>query len=72
MSNNQVILSLSPFKVYTNLQDICTKISIKKDLKFKSGVYAFVHNYSKKVYIGSSIDLILRITCHLKNINSNI
>lgn len=45
---------------------------MKKDLNSLSGVYAFIHNDTKKLYIGSSVNLAIRTIDHLKNRNSNI
>lgn len=45
---------------------------IRPDLKSVSGIYAFMHNDSKKLYIGSSFSLDKRINSHLNNWSSNI
>lgn len=55
----------SVYHVKTNLT------SIKEDLKGVGGIYAIVHNKSKKLYIGSSMDLAKRIMDHLNNKSSN-
>ena len=37
-----------------------------------SGIYAFLHNDTKKVYVGSTFNLARIMDEHLKNRNSNI
>jgi len=44
-------------KTYVNLHKPETINLIKKELSAKSGVYAFKHNPSNKMYVGSSIHL---------------
>lgn len=66
------LVSIPVKKHYTNLLDKSTLSCIKQDLKLVSGIYAFVHNDSKKLYIGSSCDLTKRINEHLNNRSSNI
>jgi uridine kinase len=61
------LVSIPVNKYYTNLLDKSTVSSIKKDLKLVSGIYAFVHNDTKKIYIGSSFSLAKRINDHLNN-----
>ena len=65
-------VSIFAHSVYNNLQDKDTLISIKKDLVKLGGVYTFVHNESKRQYIGSSVNLARRISDHLSNKDSNI
>jgi len=45
---------------------------MRKELKSISGVYAFWHNQSDSVYIGSSINLASRAMNHVRNNSSNI
>lgn len=46
---------------------------MKRDLKDVGGIYAIVHNETKKLYIGSSMYLDRRIVDHIyNNNNSNI
>lgn len=57
-------------RIRKHYSDILAKSSlyrIKKDLKSVSGIYAFMHNDSKKLYIGSSFSLDKRINRHLNN-----
>lgn len=58
--------------VYTDLKAPSTLVKLRKELKSVSGVYAFRHNQSDSVYIGSSINLASRAVNRIKNINSNI
>lgn len=52
-----------------------SKKDIYKQLKGKSGVYMFVNNITKEVYVGSSITLARRMSSHFfyaTNTNSNV
>lgn len=71
MDNNTQV-SISFYSNYSNLQENSTLISVKKDLEKVPGIYAIIHNDSNKLYIGSSINLSLRLINHLKNRSSNI
>ena len=64
--------SLSVNSVYINIDEKSTLETIKEDLKEVAGIYAIVHNETKKLYIGSSMNLAKRILEHIKNISSNI
>lgn len=64
--------SLSAHSIYYNLKEKSTLNLLKKHLNLLSGIYAFIHNYTQKLYIGSSINLAIRTIDHLKNRNSNI
>ena len=64
--------SLSVNSVYINIDEKSTLERIKEDLKEVAGIYAIVHNETKKFYIGSSMNLAKRILEHIKNISSNI
>jgi hypothetical protein len=64
--------SLSVDSVYINIAEKSTLETIKEDLKEVAGIYAIVHNETKKLYIGSSMNLAKRILEHIKNISSNI
>ncbi len=63
---------LSPHSIYPNLKKESILNKLKKDLNSLCGVYAFIHNDTKKLYIGSSVNLAIRTIDHLKNRNSNI
>lgn len=65
-------VSISVHNVYTNLQENSTINTIQKDLKKVGGIYAIIHNVTNKLYIGSSMDLSIRIISHIKNRSSNI
>jgi predicted GIY-YIG superfamily endonuclease len=45
---------------------------IKEDLNKLAGVYVFKYNITRKIYIGSSINLWKRFKEHLNNKSSNI
>jgi group I intron endonuclease len=49
------------------IQDI-----VRKELRFKSGIYGFICKTNNKLYIGSSIDLSSRFNNHIKGLQSNI
>lgn len=66
------LVSIYARKVYTDLTDKSILSAIKLDLTSVSGIYAFRHNESNKLYVGSSFNLALRISDHLKNRSSNI
>lgn len=53
-----------------NLTDI--KLILKNELRNKSGIYGFVCKSTNKLYIGSSIDLGIRFSAHIKGLRSNI
>ena len=44
------------------MDDKSTFSKIRKDMRLVSGVYAFVHNKSYKVYVGSAFNLALAAT----------
>lgn len=58
--------------VYHNLQDKATLALIRKNLTNVGGVYVIVHNQSKNLYVGSSINLARGLTDHVYNQNSNL
>ena len=64
--------SLDTHSVYNNLHEKDTLVTIRKDLTNVGGVYAIVHNVTKKLYIGSSINLARRIVDHINNQHSNV
>jgi len=72
LKNNKDADSISASSVYSDLDKNTTINIIKKDLKGVSGIYVIVHNESGKVYVGSSINLSIRIVEHINNRNSNI
>jgi predicted GIY-YIG superfamily endonuclease len=59
-------------KSYSNFHEKTSMDSIKQELKGKAGIYAFKHNDSGKVYIGSSNNLGSRFWDHVKDRSSNI
>lgn len=65
-------VSMLAHSVYNNLHDKDTLTLIKKDLVKLGGVYSFVNNESKKLYIGSSMDLARRVLEHISNRHSNL
>jgi group I intron endonuclease len=70
------VKEIKPIKVYNNFKE--DKKQIKKDLKNKSGVYCLVNKINGNIYVGSSVNLIIRMmnylnTTFLKNRkNSNM
>lgn len=66
------LVSIPVRKHYSDILAKSSLYRIKKDLKSVSGIYAFMHNDSKKLYIGSSFSLDKRINSHLNNWSSNI
>lgn len=66
------LVSIPVKKHYSDILEKSSLYRIKKDLKSVSGIYAFMHNDSKKLYIGSSFSLAKRINSHLNNWSSNI
>jgi hypothetical protein len=62
----------NPLRTYTNLHENSTVELLKKDLNSLSGIYAFKYNASRKIYVGSSINLSIRTVEHLNYRNSNI
>lgn len=48
-----------------------SKAEIYKNLRNKSGVYMFINNITKDLYIGSSINLTSRMTSHFYHAKSN-
>jgi len=65
-------LPISIEKTYVNLHEQAAMDLIKKDLRGQSGIYAFKHNSSNKMYIGSSNNLAKRFQEHLQGRSSNI
>jgi len=66
------LLCLNPHSFYHNIQDKDILALLRKDLTRVGGVYAIVYNETKKLYIGSSMNLARRLTDHVNNQNSNI
>ena len=58
--------------VYKNLHEMENLKTIRQDLANIRGVYSIVHNETKKLYIGSSINLAIRICDRVANRNSNV
>jgi hypothetical protein len=61
------LVSIPVRKHYSDILAKSSLYRIKKDLKSVSGIYAFMHKDSKKLYIGSSFILDKRINSHLNN-----
>lgn len=59
-------------KFYINIGDNSTLDLINKDLKGISGIYCFIHVATGRMYIGSSVNLLVRFKEHLNNRNSNV
>lgn len=55
--DNSSLISVPVYKIYTDLQNKSVLSLMKEELKLKSGIYAFVHNETKKLYVGSSFNL---------------
>jgi group I intron endonuclease len=71
---NNVVKQVKPIKVYKNFKE--DKQQIKKDQKSKTGVYCLVNLINGHIYIGSSINLAVRMsnylnTTFLKNRKNN-
>ena len=65
-------VSLSADSAYHNLQAKATLALIKQNLNNVGGIYAIMHNETKKIYIGSSMNLARRIIDHINNKSSNL
>jgi hypothetical protein len=70
----KAVEEIKPIKVYSNFKE--NKEQIKKDQKNKTGVYCLVNIINGHIYIGSSINLALRMnsylnTTYLKNRKNN-
>lgn len=72
IKNSEDLVSLTAHSVYHNVQDKTTLALIKKNLTNVGGVYAIVHNQTKKLYVGSSMNLARRLTDHVNNQSSNL
>uniref|UniRef100_UPI0023F0C85E homing endonuclease n=1 Tax=Leptographium wingfieldii TaxID=155675 RepID=UPI0023F0C85E len=60
-------------QVFTNLQDELSILKeVKEGLSYLSGIYAFLHNDTQKAYIGSSVNLAVRISDHIKGKHSYV
>ena len=71
---SNVVEQIKPIKVYKNFKE--AKQQIKKDQKGKTGVYCLVNLINGHIYIGSSVNLALRMsnylnTTYLKNRKNN-
>lgn len=59
----EILLSLFiPITIYSNPDR--DKSTILSDLKGKAGIYMWMHNESRRIYIGSAVDLSLRLGCY--------
>ena len=70
----KVVEQIKPIKVYSNFKE--DKQQLKKDQKDKTGVYCLVNLINGHIYIGSSVNLAVRMsnylnTTYLKNIKNN-
>lgn len=65
--DSKMSISIPVYKVYTDIENKSTLPMIKKYLKLKSGIYAFVHNETNKIYVGSSFNLAKRLNEHFNN-----
>ena len=54
------LISVPMYKIYTDLQNELVLSLIKKDLKTISGIYAFVYNETKKLYVVPGLFLLAR------------
>ena len=69
-----VVKQIKPIKIYNNFKE--AKDQIKKDQKGKTGVYCLVNLINGHIYIGSSVNLAVRMsnylnTTYLKNRKNN-
>lgn len=71
-SNNIISFPVYVAESYNDLHLSSIQEQIKNELKDLMGVYAFQHNASESMYIGSSASLHLRINNHFKNYSSNV
>jgi hypothetical protein len=67
IEGNDSLITIPVNQIYTEITEKSILSRIKKDLKSVSGIYAFVHNDTKKLYVGSSFNLTKRINDHLNN-----
>lgn len=72
IKNSEDLVSLTAHSVYQNVQDKTTLALIRKNLTNVGGVYAIVHNQTKKLYVGSSMNLARRLTDYVNNQSSNL
>ena len=72
IKGNGSLISIPVNKIYSDITEKSTLYRLKQDLKLVSGIYAFMHNDTKKLYVGSTFNLARRIDEHLNNRNSNI
>nr|QEN73924.1 hypothetical protein [Lentinula edodes]WGO76468.1 GIY-YIG endonuclease [Lentinula edodes] len=71
---SKVVAEIKPIKVYNNFKE--DKQDIKKDQKDKTGVYCLINLINGNIYIGSSVNLAVRMsnylnTTFLKNRKNN-
>lgn len=66
------MVSLDAHSVYKNLHEKANLNTVKQNLANIGGVYIIVNNESKKLYIGSSMNLARRINEHVINRNYNL
>lgn len=74
--NNKILLcsivAPLPLKTYKNLSLFPNIKNLKSDLYKVAGVYAFIHLPDGKQYIGSSLNLYVRLSNHIRGKSSNI
>ena len=58
-----VVEQIKPIKKYNNFKG--DKDQIKKDQKYKTGVYCLVNLINGHIYIGSSVNLAVRMSTYL-------
>jgi group I intron endonuclease len=63
---------IEPKKIYYNIDVHCTQKNIAIELKDYKGIYGFFCVINKKIYIGSSENLVKRFKEHIKGKKSNI
>ena len=59
----KVVEQIKPIKVYSNFKE--DKQQLKKDQKDKTGVYCLVNKINGNIYIGSSVNLAVRMMNYL-------
>ena len=62
---SKIVEKVKPIKVYTNLKE--NRNNLMKDQKGKTGVYCLVNKLNGHFYIGSSVNLSVRMRNYLNN-----
>ena len=63
---------IEPEKIYDKINEDSTQKNIAVELKDYKGIYGFFCTINKKIYIGSSENLVKRFKEHIKGKKSNI